>query len=142
MSGTIVSLQVCPASRAPMEIKPSVRALEDQGLEGDRHGKLGGPRQVLLMDEETLAAFQLAPGAVKENITTRGLALKTLSPGTRLQVGGAVLEISGDCNPCSRMDEIRPGLRAELQGQRGVLARVITSGDLRVGDAIEVLNTK
>ncbi len=142
MSGTIVSLQVCPASRAPMEIKPSVRAQEDQGLEGDRHGKSGGPRQVLLMDEETLAAFQLAPGAVKENITTRGLALKTLSPGTRLQVGGAVLEITGDCNPCSRMDEIRPGLRAELQGQRGVLARVITSGDLRVGDAIEVLNTK
>ncbi len=40
------------------------------------------------------------------------------------------------------MDEIRPGLRAELQGQRGILAHVITGGELHVGDTIEVLDTK
>ncbi len=139
MNGVIVSLQICRAHRAPMEMKASLRALEDHGLEGDRHGHTGSPRQVLLMDEETLARLELEPGAVKENITTRGLVLKTVSPGTRLGIGSVVLEITGDCKPCSRMDEIRPGLKAELQGQRGLLARVVTGGELHVGDEVQVL---
>ncbi len=138
-SGTIVSLQICAASRAPVEMRNTLRAIADQGLEGDRHSLAGSSRQVLLMDAETLEAFQLHPGAVKENITTRGLDLKRLPPGTRLQLGQVVLEITGDCHPCSRMDEIRPGLRTELQGQRGLLARVITGGELQVGDTIVAL---
>lgn len=137
-SGTIVSIQVCPASRAPMEARESARLIEDWGFEGDRHAQSGGTRQVLLMDEETLSAFGLAAGMVKENITTRGIDLKTIAPGTRLVIGSAVLELTKSCTPCSRMDEIRPGLREALAGQRGMLARVVEGGMLRVGDPIEI----
>jgi MOSC domain-containing protein YiiM len=121
-----------------MEAHASARVIEDWGLEGDRHANSGGMRQVLLMDEETLSAFGLAAGTVKENITTRGIDLKTLAPGTRLVVGSAVLELTKSCTPCSRMDEIRPGLREALEGQRGMLARVVQGGLIRVGDPIEI----
>lgn len=139
--GAVASLQICPASRAPMQKCESVRAIQDLGLEGDRHAQAGVARQVLLMDEETLAAFGLGAGVVKENITTRGIPLNTLEPGTRLRIGGAVIELTKSCTPCGRMDEIRPGLREALQGQRGMLARVIESGTLQVGDSIVVVRT-
>ena len=137
-AGTIVSIQVCPAPRAPMQAQETARAIRDWGLEGDRHAQSGGTRQVLLMDEETLSTFGLAAGIVKENITTRGIDLKTLAPGTRLVIGSALLELTKSCTPCSRMDEIRPGLREALEGQRGMLARIVEGGILRVGDPIEI----
>lgn len=136
MNGTIVNLQICPAHRAPMLKLDSVKVIDDWGLEGDRHAHTGGTRQVLLMDEETLKTFDLAAGMVRENITTRGIALQELIPGTRLRVGTAVLEITKVCTPCSRMDEIRAGLKTALEGQRGLLARVIQGGLLNVGDPV------
>jgi MOSC domain-containing protein YiiM len=119
-----------------MEMKQALRAIADLGLEGDYHTHEGSARQVLLMDAETLAVFGLSAGAVKENITTRGIAFKTLTPGLRLRIGGVLLEITKSCTPCSRMDEIQPGLRTALEGQRGMLARVLEGGELHVGDAI------
>jgi MOSC domain-containing protein YiiM len=139
--GTVTSLQICPAHRAPMEPKESLRAIADLGLEGDLHAKPGSARQVLFMDEETLAAFGLSAASVRENITTRGIALKALAAGTRLRVGGAVFEITKLCAPCDFIDDIRPGLRAEMDGQRGMLARVVEGGEMRVGDAIEIVET-
>ncbi|MBI3913972.1 MAG: MOSC domain-containing protein [Chloroflexi bacterium] len=139
MQGTIASLQICTAHRAPMEFKTQARALANRGLEGDRHAQPNGSRQVLLMDEETLNKLGLPPGNVKENITTRGIAIQTLAKGTRVKIGDAVFEITKPCTPCERMDEIRNGLRTEIEGQRGILAKVIEGGTLRVGDAIEVM---
>ncbi len=118
----------------------SVRAIADLGLEGSRHNKRGGKRQVLLMDSETLQSFSLAPGQIKENITTSGLALNELGPGQRLEIGEALLEVTGPCHPCSRMDEIRTGLQDRLQGRRGVLCRVIEGGMIRRGDRIRVVD--
>jgi MOSC domain-containing protein YiiM len=91
------------------------------------------------MDEETLNGFGLELGRVRENITTRGIELKTLAPGTRLRAGGAVFEITQACDPCKMIDDIRPGLCEQMQGQRGMLARVLEGGELRVGDAIEIV---
>ncbi len=136
-TGTIVCLQVCAGPGKPMDSVASLRALADRGLEGDKHGKNGGDRQVLLMDEETLATLELAPGAVRENITTRGIPLQSLALGTRLRAGSAVLELTKPCTPCEFMDELRPGLRAASEGRRGMLARVISGGELAVGDVIE-----
>ncbi len=137
-AGTVASLQVCPAHRAPMQTLHQVRALENLGLEGDRHAMPDGKRQVLLMAEEILNRLDIPVGAVKENITTRGIDLQQLGPGTRLQIGGAVFELTKPCTPCSRMDEIRPGLQEELAGQRGMLARVVQGGEIHVGDEIRV----
>lgn len=126
--------------RQPMKEVGEALAVASSGLNGCAHGRPGGRRQVLLMDAETLASFGLAPGVVKENITTRGLALRELHPGQRLRVGEALLEVTLPCEPCSRMDDIRPGLQLELRGRRGMLCRVVEAGWIRRGDQIEVLD--
>lgn len=135
-AGTVVAVQLCPGHRLPMASRSQVRAVAGVGLEDDFHAR-GGRRQVLLIDLEILEALGLEPGQVKENLTVRGLNLQSLPAGTRLLVGSeVVLELTGPCTPCSRMDEIRPGLQAELQGRRGVLARVVAGGVIRVGDPV------
>jgi MOSC domain-containing protein YiiM len=126
--------------RQPMREVESVAAIADRGFEGCIHGRPGSRRQVLLMDRETLEALEVGPGAVKENVTTHGLDLKTLTKGQRLRVGSALLEVSVACHPCHLMDEIRPGLQEALRGRRGMLCRVVESGLVRQGDPIEVLD--
>ncbi len=139
--GVIASLQISIAHRQPMKTKETVSAIADLGLEGDWHARPGSKRQVLLMDEETLKAFGLAAGRLRENITTRGIELKTLKRGTRLRVGNALLEIYLACAPCEFVEDIRPGLRKEMEGQRGMLAHVVEGGEIRVGDVIAVEDT-
>lgn len=123
--------------RLPMEEIAEVRAMEDSGLEGCAHARTGSPRQVLLMDSETLELMELSPGIIRENITTRGINVNGLDAGQRLQVGDAQLEVSMVCTPCDMLEKIRPGLRRELRGRRGMLCRVIAGGVIRQGDRIE-----
>jgi len=138
MSATIVGLFIAPGKGVPMQSRQSVTAITGLGLEGDWHARQESKRQVLLMDEETLIEFGLPPGRVRENITTHGIALKTLERGTQLRIGEAVLEITLPCTPCEFIDEIRPGLREKMRGQRGMLARVVQGGKIKIGDAVEV----
>jgi MOSC domain-containing protein YiiM len=126
--------------RQPMREVEKVAAIADRGLEGCIHGRPGGRRQVLLMDRETLEELEVSPGAIRENVTTQGLNLKTLAEGQRLRVGAALLEVTVPCHPCHLMDEIRPGLKETLRGRRGWLCRVVETGLVKQGDAIEVLD--
>lgn len=137
MSGTIIHLQLKTARDVPMRRTTAMRAIADLGIEGDVNARAGSLRQVLLMDEETLAQFGLEAGRIRENITTRGIALKSLERGARLRVGGALFEITIPCAPCEFLDDIRPGLREKMEGQRGMLARVIEGGEIKIGDAVE-----
>lgn len=134
----VSQLFLATAPRRPMREVGSAMAVADCGLEGCRHARPGRRRQVLLVDGETLESFGLAPGQIKENITTRGLRVNDLAKGQRLEIGQAVLEVGGPCEPCERMDEIRMGLKQELYGQRGILCRVITGGQIQRGDTIQV----
>ena len=134
----VTHLFVATASRRPMQEVEGVVAAADRGFEGCRHSRPGSRRQVLLVESETLESFGLAPGQVKENITTRGVRLNDLAAGQRLGLGQSVLEVTGPCQPCSRMDEIRMGLQQELHGQRGILCRVVEGGRIRRGDAIQM----
>ena len=136
MSATVVALHLCKASRAPLVAVPSVNAVVEAGLEGDR--KRSSRRQVLLMEQETLDEFGLAPGAVREQVTVRGIELAKLVPGSRIRVGSAVLEVGGLCAPCTRMDEVKPGLRKAIDGRRGRFVRVIEAGSFAVGDTLHV----
>jgi len=138
MPATVVALHLSKAARVPLERVERVTALEERGLEGDRHAKRNSRRSVLLMEQEVIDHFGLAPGDVREQVTVKGLELAKLIFGTRLRVGTAVLEVAGPCAPCSRMDELRAGLKAELEGRRGRFARVVTPGTFAVGDAITV----
>jgi len=133
---TVIGLWICAGHREPMAPVECVRAVENLGLEGDRHAQANSKRQVLFMESETLEELGLEAGQVKENVTTRGIGLMNLPIGTRLRAGEAIFEITQACHPCERMEELRPGLRETLAGQRGMLASVKQSGIIKVGDAI------
>lgn len=137
-SGVITSLQVCPGHGLAMRpVDPAV-FVADMGLEGCRHTGPKSRRQVLLIEEETLAALGLETAILKENVTTRGIDLTSLPDNTRLLLGDEVeLWVTGACHPCDLMNEIRDGLEEELRGRRGVLAWVKKGGRVRVGDRIE-----
>lgn len=120
-----------------MEEIAEIRALVDLGLEGCAHARAGSPRQVLLLDNETLEAMNLQPGIIRENITTRGINVNGLTAGERLRVGEAQLEVSMACTPCDLLEKVRPELRRELRGRRGMLCRVIAGGLIRRGDSVD-----
>jgi MOSC domain-containing protein YiiM len=144
-----------------------VKLLTGLGVEGDAH--LGvtvkhrsrvkadptqpNLRQVHLVhaelhDELRAAGFELDPGQMGENVTTRGVDLLGLPTGTRLHLGpSAVVEITGLRNPCAQLDKIQNGLMAanldkdaegNLIRKAGIMGIVLADGEVRPGDAIEV----
>jgi len=129
-----------PKKRLPMEELSEVRAVGNSGFEGCAHARHARTRQVLLVDRETLQAMDLQPGIIRENITTDGLNVNSLQIGQQLAIGEARLEVSAVCHPCDQMEAIRPGLRKELWGRRGMLCRVLLGGVIRRGDSIEKLS--
>ncbi len=138
----IVSLQLCVEHRQPMKSVDSANVIAEFGIEGDNHAASEGPRrfrQILLMDEETLEGFGLVPGQIRENITISGIDISALQRGQKVALGGqVVLEITGDCAPCQFIDDIRDGMRAEMEGKRGVLAFVANGGTIKKGDPISL----
>jgi MOSC domain-containing protein YiiM len=126
-----------PQRRLPMEELAEVQALEDSGFDGCAHARPNGNRQVLLVDKETLDSMELAPGITRENITTEGLNVNGLLAGQQLRIGEVRLEVTVICAPCDQLEKVRPGLRRELRGRRGMLCRVVEGGLIRRGDQIE-----
>ncbi len=123
-----------------MRLVRSATLLAGVGMDGDKHASAASKRQVLLADKEDLEALELTAGTIKENVTVEGLDVMTLEAGTRIRLGNnAVLEINKVCEPCFRMDEIREGLRLELEGRRGMMTTVVAGGSIQVGDQIVVL---
>ncbi len=135
----VLHLFRAPKKRLPMEPLSSAVVVADRGFSGCAHARAASKRQILLVDRETLDAMNLQPGIIRENITTDGLNVNGLPVGQRLRVGAALLEVSAACTPCDQMEKVRPGLRREIYGRRGMLCRVIEGGEIRVGDPIEKL---
>jgi hypothetical protein len=142
-SSTTLSLNLSGEHRTLSKIVQSANFVAGLGIEGDRHSTERKERkdyQVLIMDNETLQKLDLEPGMIKEQVTTTGIDVASLAEGQRLALGDdVVLEISKDMPPCSRMEEIRPGLQSELEGRRGMLAFIVTGGTVNVGDPIRLL---
>jgi MOSC domain-containing protein YiiM len=101
-----------------------------------------------LFDTLQSAGFVLAPGDIGENVLTRGVHLLGLPVGTRLRLGSsAVVEVTGLRNPCRQLDNFAPGLTAtmidrdaegNLIRKAGIMGIVLTDGEVRAGDPIEV----
>jgi MOSC domain-containing protein YiiM len=141
--GVVRWIGLRPARRQPMvAVEAAVLDLEC-GLAGDRwQGRPGGNRQVTLLAEEHLLAIarfmgaEVLPEQLRRNLVVGGINLLALR-GRRVRVGTAILEVTGDCHPCSRMEEtLGPGGYNAVRGQGGVTARVETGGMIRLGDAV------
>ena len=121
-----------------MEELETAQVLENEGVEGCAHRR-GGKRNVLFVAAEDLESLGVPPGRVKENFTVRGADVMNWPVGQRFLVGDVEFEISMVCDPCELMEEIRPGLQAELEGKRGMLAKVLRTGRVTQGDEIVLL---
>ena len=135
----IVGVWTSPARKSGrMDGHERRQAVVGQGLEGCAHAN-PPKREVLFASKDHLDSIGVDPGAIRENLTVEGDDVQQWPIGQRVRAGGAVFEITMVCDPCHRMDELRQGLRAELDGKRGMLARVVESGEVAVGDEIELL---
>ena len=120
-----------------MERLETATVLEN-GLEGCAHSR-PGKRSVLFVAAQDLDELGVDHGAVRENFTVGGADVMSWPVGQRVSVGTAEFEISMVCDPCELMENIRPGLQAELEGKRGMLARVLKTGEVALGDPVTLL---
>ncbi|WP_267393299.1 MULTISPECIES: MOSC domain-containing protein [unclassified Sphingomonas] len=149
MGGILAGIARHAFPKAPMEVVDHVNVSVEAGLEGDFRGAVKpggrGRRQVSLVERGDWEAAMAAVGHSlpwqerRANLLVDGLDLPQI-PGTRLRIGTVVLEITQECDPCSRMETLAAGLKAALtpDWRGGVLARVIEGGAIAVGDVILV----
>jgi MOSC domain-containing protein YiiM len=141
-TGRVAWIGVRPARRASVTAIDAVEAVAGQGLGGDHYAH-DGKRQVTLIQAEHLVAVAafvgrttLDPALLRRNIVVAGLNLLALK-GRRFRIGAALLEWTGPCEPCSRMEEaLDPGGYNAMRGHGGITARVVEGGIIRVGDAV------
>lgn len=142
--GTVQWIGLRPARDAPMIEPEEATACVGKGLHGDRfNGHKSGKRQITLIQEEHLAAIanlmrcdNINPALIRRNIVVSGINLLALKE-LRFFVGEAVLEMTGLCHPCSKMETVLgPGGYNAMRGHGGITAKVVQSGIIRLGDNV------
>jgi MOSC domain-containing protein YiiM len=141
--GKVVWIGIRPDRKIPLKSVDAVLANADRGLEGDRYKKKAGSRQVTLIQKEhltSIASFlgksEIDPQLTRRNIVVEGINLLALKD-KQFKIGDAILEYTGDCHPCSRMEEnLGEGGYNAMRGLGGITARIIQSGNIRLNDSI------
>lgn len=142
--GKLLWIGLRPARDVAMLTPPSAVLVAATGIAGDRYDtKRDGARQVTLISREGLAAIvsylgrdEIPPEILRRNFVTEGINLTALK-SFRFRIGSALLETTGECAPCSRMEAaLGPGGFNAMRGHGGITARVIEGGEVCIGDAI------
>ncbi|RDC65306.1 MOSC domain-containing protein [Adhaeribacter pallidiroseus] len=145
-TGTLTWIGVRPARLTPLQSLDSVEAVTDQGLAGDHfNGKPGSKRQITLIQAEHIAAVasmlhspQIDPGLLRRNLVVRGINLLALKD-QQFWVGEVLLQTTGLCHPCSRMEtNLGPGGYNAMRGHGGLTAQILQGGHLHVGDVVRI----
>ncbi|MGD8620984.1 MAG: hypothetical protein PVH60_03445 [Anaerolineales bacterium] len=137
LKGSISNLFIKPKHGAPMEPRETLEAVADKGLIGDQaYGR--NSRQILIVDQDMLNALDLEPGNLRENLTVEGMPIDSLATGTMLQSGDVVMKLVAICDPCKKLEGIRPGLMHSAAGMRGMLAVVVRGGQLHKGAPLRI----
>ena len=142
--GAVTWIGLRPGRRQPLTAVPHADLDPDDGLIGDHYqSRTNKARQVTLIQVEHIAATAaylgsgpIDPNRLRRNIVVSGINLLALK-GQRFRLGSALLLATGECHPCSRMEEILgPGGYNAVRGHGGITARIIQAGRVRLGDAI------
>lgn len=145
--GRVVWIGLRPGRREPLIPVDAVAVTVEDGLVGDRYQSKGSrSRQVTLIEAEGLSAIAaytgrpVTPEQLRRNIVVCGINLLALKD-RRFRLGAALLEMTGECHPCSRMEEnLGPGGYNAVRGHGGITARVLESGEVRIDDQIARLD--
>lgn len=132
--------------RDPLTILEQVNVTE-KGLEGDHYSGKSGKRAVTLIQQEHIDAVSsmlhlksLDAGTLRRNIVVSGINLLALKNKT-FQIGSVILEMTGLCHPCSRMEEVLgAGGYNAMRGHGGINARIIQPGTIKLGDSVKLLD--
>jgi steroid delta-isomerase-like uncharacterized protein len=153
-SARVVSIHISPAASSPMQAVSSTRAVSGKGLESDRYFKHQGTfsdtpgegRDVTLIESEAVDALNaklgaaLAPGEMRRNIVTRGVALNHLV-GRDFRVGETLLRGVRLCEPCEHLQSLtRDGVLKQMIHRGGLRANILADGVIRAGDAIAAID--
>jgi len=134
-----------PKRRAPIQVMDEVTLDTAKGIIGDRYDGRSGNRHVTLIGQQDLMAIanflgleMVAPEQLRRNIVVSGINLLALK-GRTFRLGEALLEMTGECHPCSRMEEtFGTGGYNAVRGHGGITARVLEGGIVRLGDTLRV----
>jgi MOSC domain-containing protein YiiM len=149
MTGRLAGIARHCVSRGPIETLEQVAVTREQGVTGHYRGALKpgrNKRQVSLIEAESWALAMAELGESLEwwnrraNLLLSGLRLPR-EPGFLVRIGEAcVIEVTGECDPCKRMDELRPGLMNALMPdwRGGFTGRVICDGHIALGDEVRI----
>ncbi len=144
-TGRVEWIGIRPARGEAMEALDSVAVTPGKGLEGDRFkGRETSKRQVTLIQKEHLHAIAsclqrdaIAPDVFRRNIVISGLNLLALK-SKRFRIGNVILEYTGLCHPCSKMETtLGPGGYNSMRGHGGITTRVVEGGDIALGDEVQ-----
>jgi len=155
-SGTVASLHIHSSKGGePLLSVEQINLQEGKGILEDRRyfartsRRTGNPsrRQMSLIEREqiaehaaTLGLETIPPGAVRSNIETTGIDLQALV-GQEVKIGEAIVRFYEPRTPCAKMDALCQGLRELMEnGRQGVMAEVVRSGVVRVGDCIHLVH--
>ena len=141
--GKVVWLGIRPERREPVQEVETITVSEIKGIIGDHYSGQSGNRHVTLIQAEHLPVVAaltgrdtLDPALVRRNIVVSGLNLLALKD-KQILLGDVVLQITGQCHPCSKMEiALGPGGYNAMRGHGGMTAKVIKSGVIRVGDEV------
>jgi len=145
--GKIDWIGIRTARRSPLKSVEQAQISIDDGLVGDHYNGGNKKRQVTLIMAEHLANVaailgleKADPDLARRNIVISGINLLALKD-RRFQIGEEVmLEMTGICHPCSRMEEnFGPGGYNAMRGHSGINARVIQGGNIRLGDSVSLV---
>lgn len=130
-----------------MEALQEALVTPQRGVEGDFRGR-PGKRQVTVMSRESWARACAELGADlpwitrRANLLVSGIEFDPAAVGSTLQLGDLVLQITCETDPCERMEQALPGLRAALDPdwRGGVCCRVLAGGEIVIGQRVDLLS--
>lgn len=144
MTGRLLAIAWKTRPREPMQLADSADIDVAGGIGGDFRGAAPDRQVTIVFEQDWLAACRDLGAQVpwthrRANLLVRGIANPRCAGGV-IRVGAALLEITGETEPCSMMDRQRQGLRAALtpDWRAGITTRVRQGGPIRVGDSVTV----
>lgn len=145
-AGSVEFIGVRPARGAPVQAVDAVQAVAGRGLTGDRYAGGGGKRGVTLIQAEHLPVIaalaglaRVEPATVRRNLVVSGIPLIALK-GALFRIGDVLLEGTGPCDPCSKMEAaLGEGGYNAMRGHGGLCARIVEGGVIRLGDAVHAV---